>query len=79
MNLKLKFQKLPMTLLIQSVVPGEKGSYFHFWATWCAPCEKELPEFIELIESLNGLVMQKVIYFSSKDDPKKVLRYLRKV
>jgi cytochrome c biogenesis protein CcmG, thiol:disulfide interchange protein DsbE len=26
---------------------GERGSFVHFWGTWCAPCEAELPEFVE--------------------------------
>ncbi len=30
----------------------------NFWATWCEPCRKEIPEFIELQEKFrdNGLV-----------------------
>ena len=39
--------------------------------------EKELPEFIEFIESLDGLVKGNLI--ASKDDPKKVLRYLKNI
>ncbi len=30
--------------------PSEKTRVFNFWATWCGPCVKELPEF----EALNG-------------------------
>ena len=26
----------------------------NFWATWCPPCRKEMPDFIELREELDG-------------------------
>lgn len=25
----------------------------NFWATWCAPCRKEIPDFMEMHEALN--------------------------
>ena len=71
-----KIPKVTYDFIDPKRVPGEKGSYFHFWATWCGPCEKELPEFIDFIESLDGLVIGNLV--ASKDDPKKVLRYLEK-
>jgi len=26
-----------------------------FWATWCVPCKKEIPEYVKLREKLKGL------------------------
>ena len=36
----------------------------NFWATWCAPCVKELPEFMEVNQSLNGRPNYKMILIS---------------
>ena len=49
----------------------------HFWATWCAPCEYELPSFLKLakrLESLNA----KVILMTVRDDTLKVKKFLKR-
>jgi thiol-disulfide isomerase/thioredoxin len=30
----------------------------NFWATWCAPCRKEIPEFVRMQERLGGRGLQ---------------------
>lgn len=59
-------QKLPETLVFQDLelkkflTPAEyfpqthERLFLHFWATWCAPCEKEFPELEELILKLES-------------------------
>lgn len=33
--------------------PSEKNKVINFWATWCRPCIKELPQFLALYEKYN--------------------------
>ncbi len=36
--------------MLLAELPGEV-LVLHFWATWCAPCQKELPSFLAFVES----------------------------
>ena len=49
----------------------------NFWATWCAPCIKEIPELLELKKKFNNDVE---IYFLSVDSnvKKTVPKFLKK-
>ncbi len=49
----------------------------NFWATWCAPCLKEIPELIELKKKYRDEV--DVIFISVDANPKKVIpKFLKK-
>ena len=41
---------------------GEKV-FVNFWATWCAPCIKELPDLEQLGQKLNGQAMVYLVNF----------------
>ena len=60
----------------QNVLPSNQSYkiFFHFWATWCAPCEKEFPDLLNLVSKLNS---QDWIIFivAVNDDYKKVEKF----
>ncbi len=47
----------------------------NFWATWCPPCRKEIPDFIKLQDELGGKGLQFVGI--AIDDKQKVIDYSR--
>jgi cytochrome c biogenesis protein CcmG, thiol:disulfide interchange protein DsbE len=53
-----------------------KGFIFHFWATWCAPCEKELPDLIEFSRGYNRDIL--FVLIALKDDDKKIATHIEK-
>jgi thiol-disulfide isomerase/thioredoxin len=49
----------------------------NFWATWCAPCRREIPEFIEMQKALGPQGVQFVGL--AIDEPATVAPYLARV
>lgn len=60
---------------------GEKVIVLSFWATWCAPCKKEMPHLAELQKELGdkGLQVLSVSVDAAKDEArvKATVRQLR--
>lgn len=49
----------------------------HFWGTWCAPCEAELPEFLEFVSSFKDQKVRAVL-LAVQDDDKKINKFLKR-
>ena len=49
----------------------------HFWGTWCAPCEAELPSLLNLIKQLENYPV-KFVFVAVKDQLKDIKKYLNK-
>ena len=49
----------------------------HFWATWCAPCVKELKELDAASEQLQGLERVQFISLDFKKDTSKVRFFIK--
>lgn len=57
--------------------PSENLRIYNFWATWCAPCIKEMPHFEKVAASEDALSL----YFISLDDgrkPERVNNFIEK-
>lgn len=56
---------------------SDKIKIYNFWATWCAPCVKEMPIFEKVVNEDEGLDL----YFISLDDgrqPDRVTNFIEK-
>ena len=57
---------------------GSELVMVHFWGTWCAPCEVELPEYVEFIEQFDKSKL-KVLILAVNDEEKKVLKFMKRL
>jgi len=62
----------------ENIFAGDPDAIFiHFWGTWCGPCEAELPEFLEFIESAKNYKV-KVVLLAVKDNDKLINKFMKK-
>lgn len=56
-----------------------KTIVLNFWATWCAPCRKEMPSLAELRQELGGETFDVVaVATGPKNEPKKIAKFFEK-
>ena len=56
---------------------SNKYLIINFWATWCPPCIKEIPDLLELQEKLNEKV--KLVFISVDSSPEKIIpKFIKK-
>jgi thiol-disulfide isomerase/thioredoxin len=51
----------------------------NFWATWCLPCVKEIPDFSALYDAHKGRDLMVLGVAIDFDNPKEVITYARKL
>src|ERR1700674_76303 len=51
----------------------------NFWATWCLPCVKEIPDFTALYEAHKGKDLMVLGIAVDFDNPKEVIDYAKKL
>lgn len=56
---------------------GYEAVLVHFWGTWCAPCEAELPDFLEFVKGLKEKKV-KAVLLAVTDDDTKIKKFLRR-
>lgn len=85
---KLVLQELPeikladlegnMAFTKQSLIDQDtRGLMVHFWGTWCAPCEAELPSFMKLADRLQVLGV-KFLLIAVNDDVNKIKKFMKR-
>lgn len=50
----------------------------HYWGTWCAPCEAELPELLKFIDSFKDKPGVKFLLVAVNDEVMKIQKNLKK-
>lgn len=63
---------------LKSFTKAGKKVFVHFWATWCAPCEAEFPDLVEMMELLKSKTDLVFVLVAVNDEDKKIAKFLSK-
>jgi cytochrome c biogenesis protein CcmG/thiol:disulfide interchange protein DsbE len=61
----------------ESLIGNGRLAFVHFWATWCAPCEAEFPDFLKLVKKYEDKGVMALIV-AVQDDEAKMAKYLKR-
>lgn len=75
-----KFENLTDSekISIRSFSKDGNNVFVHFWATWCAPCEAEFPELVEMMQILKDKKNIKFLLVAVNDDKTAMKKFLSK-
>jgi len=59
------------------ILSDQRLVFVHFWATWCAPCEAELPSFINFVRE-NSNKGVRALLVGVQDEEEKMKKYLKR-
>lgn len=64
-------------LNLKEIATTSNGLLVHFWGTWCAPCEHELPAFLDFSRKLAPYNI-KVILMAVNDEELKIKKFMKR-
>jgi thiol-disulfide isomerase/thioredoxin len=74
---QVEFQKLSQEVVsINTLKSNESWTLIHYWATWCGPCDAELPELIRFFQSFKSS-KAKLILVAVNDEVPKVEKFIK--
>ncbi|WP_187430288.1 Thiol:disulfide interchange protein TlpA [Roseobacter fucihabitans] len=65
----------------QQSLEAYRGKYvlLNFWATWCAPCRKEMPQLSELQAELGGDSFEVVTIATGRNSPEGIKKFFTEI
>ena len=72
----LKFKNLKTGKIFCVIDDSIHYTFINYWATWCAPCVAELPEFEKLINSKNIETKDIKFIFTSSEKIEKIAKFI---
>ncbi|WP_299499792.1 TlpA disulfide reductase family protein [uncultured Roseobacter sp.] len=65
----------------EQTLEAYQGKYvlLNFWATWCAPCRKEMPQLSELQAELGGDDFEVVTIATGRNSPEGIKKFFKEI